>query len=344
MPDFASIIDQHQSLRRLAAIVLTGRIPGALLFSGQQGVGRRSSALAFAKALNCTENHRLGSSRNRPADPSPEKMIAAANPCGHCRACRKMSSGSHPDLIQIAPKGSAIKIDQIRQLQHALAMTPYEARQRVVIIADAHAMTPEAGNALLKSLEEPPERTTLILVAHQATDLLPTIVSRCQHLRFNPISARGLRDLLIRAKGLAENDAGILADMAHGSFTHALAMSEAGWVRRRNWMIAEIESLPSRPVAVILAFAVRLGRKREELIASLDVINTWFRDLAVFKYAPDKIINKDLTDRIQYASQQVEVRGILSKIETIRTAQRHILSNANTRVALEVMLLRLAKT
>ena len=169
MPGFDSIIDQERPIRILLSLLFHGTIPHALLFTGIEGVGKKTAAVALAMACNC----------RRPV---------AVEPCGECAACRKIAAGAHPDILRVSPAGAMIKIDQIRELCQVLTMKPYEARVRVVIIADAHTLNPAAGNALLKMLEEPPARTVLILTAPQTGDLLPTIVSRCQHIRFKPIA------------------------------------------------------------------------------------------------------------------------------------------------------------
>ena len=266
----------------------------------------------------------------------------ASNPCLRCRSCRKIKSGNHPDIIFIKPSGPFIRINQIRSLCHTLGMKPYEARQRVVIISEAQAMNPEAGNALLKVLEEPPERTLLILTALQTSDLLPTIVSRCQLIRFNPISPKNIAGFLVGKKGLAPSDAMILATLANGSLSKAILMDQADWIKRRNWLIDEVEALPSRSVGPRLAFAERLAKNKDVLADSLEVIKLWLRDLVIYHYDPAKIINRDLVDKIQSASQRMRVESILSKLDAILSAQKNMSANSNLRLTMEVLTFRLA--
>jgi len=186
---FESIIGQDRPIRILTAFLHKGTIPHALLFTGIEGVGKERAAVALAMAFNCAEN-RSGSDAAgvdlRRSDHADANRPFTIKPCGICKSCRKIDSDNHPDIIRLKPSGPFIKIDQIRALCQTLAMKPYEAGMRVVIISEAQAMNPAAGNALLKMLEEPPARTILILVAAHPSDLLPTIVSRCQHIRFNP--------------------------------------------------------------------------------------------------------------------------------------------------------------
>ena len=295
--------------------------------------------MTFAMACNCTAQSSV--------DPYP------VDPCGHCKSCKKIQSGSHPDIIFIKPDGSLIRIAQIRALSHVITMKPYGARLRVVVISNAQTMNPEAGNALLKLLEEPPDRTILILTAIQTSDLLPTIVSRCQHIRFNPISQKEIMKMLVTKQEVAPDDAEIIVTMANGSFSKAISIARSvnkvNWINRRNWLINIIsqnfldrsESLSLKPIGSLLAFAAKLSQNKEILSDSLNVIKSYLRDLVICKYCPEKIINKDLADNIQYTSQKIAVRSLLSKIEAVRRTQRDIETNANIRMTLEAMIMQL---
>ncbi len=343
MPGFESIKDQDKPVRLLVALLRKGALPHALLFSGIGGIGKQTAATVFAMACNClakkTGETRQDENQILRARYASEQAI----PCGACKSCRKIESDNHPDIIRIKPIGPYIRIAQIRELCHILAMKPYEASFRVVIISDAQAMNPEAGNALLKVLEEPPDGTLLILTALQATDLLPTIVSRCQHIHFQPISRHSLERLLVEEHGLPINEAGILAIMANGSISKALELRAVNWINRRNWLIESVESLALVPTGALLAFAEMLAKNKELLSDSLEVIKVWLRDLVIWKYAPDKITNRDLKEKIQHASKKHSIKSTLAHIDSIQVAQRQIQGNANVRLALEVMALELAK-
>ena len=341
---FESIIDQQISVRILTTFLKTGSIPHALLFTGIEGVGKKTAALAFAMACNCTAAPSLA----KPQHPdAPTTAISSANPCGDCKSCRKIKAGHHPDVVHIKPSGAYIRIDQIRNLYQMFVMKPYEAKYRVAILADAYKMNPQAGNAFLKMLEEPPAQTVLILTAPEKTALLPTIVSRCQHVYFNPISRKNLAGMLTAQKGVDKKEAGIIASMAAGSFTAASAMirptHQVDWTKRRNWLVQELISLPSRPLGLILALAENLSRNKQILSEDLEVIKSWLRDLIVWQYNPKKIINKDLTDKVQYVSPSVPVPLLLKQIEAVGNVQDKIRANANIRLALEIMIFKLAK-
>jgi DNA polymerase-3 subunit delta' len=236
-----------------------------------------------------------------------------------------------------------IKIDQIRALCQTLAMKPYEASMRVVLISDAQTMNPAAGNALLKVLEEPPPGTILILVANHPSDLLPTIVSRCRHIRFNPISRTKLASLLVRRHGLDPENAMIIATMAGGSYSRALQMYKSNWINLRNWLISELDSLSSESMSRLLAFAEQLAKNKDALPDALEVMKSWLRDLAIGKLYPEKIIHQDLTENVHRSSQKMSTTSLLSKIETIQSTQNAIQAGTNLRLAMETMVLKLSR-
>jgi len=337
LPEFKSLIDQEKPLGQLGAALDKGTISHALLFAGIDGVGKNSAALLFAMACNCD-----AATGKRGLRTSADRDMTDV-PCGKCRSCRKILSGNHPDIIFIKPSGPIIKIGQIRDLCRALIVKPFEADRRIVIISDAGAMNPEAGNALLKVLEEPPDRTTIILISVNAFDLLPTIVSRCQQLRFNPIGAECMNTYLTAEYGVDSQEAAIVSQMANGSLKKALAMMQTNWIERRNWLINEVAALPSRSNRMALALAEKLAGKKNALSDSLEIIKTWLRDVVVYRYSRDRVTNQDLEDKIQEASQKTEIQTLLTNIGAVQAAQKRIEANANLRLTLENLMIQMKR-
>jgi len=343
---FDSIIDQNRPLRILTACLQKGTIPHALLFTGIEGVGKERAAVALAMACNCAANREGSDSERvvgRTTDLSNTGRSFTTQPCGSCKSCRKIESDNHPDIIRLKPSGPFIKIDQIRTLCQTLAMKPYEAGMRVVIISDAQAMNPAAGNALLKVLEEPPVRTILVLIAAHISNLLPTIVSRCQHIRFNPISKMNLESVLVRDHGIDAGDATVIATMAAGSMSRALGMYRTNWIKRRYWLINELDSLSAGSMNRLLAFGGQLAKNKDDLPDALEVLKTWLRDLVIAKLHPDRMINHDLASKLQQASQKMSLASLLSKFETIQSTQNAIQAGTNIRLAMESMVLKLSR-
>ena len=171
--EWAETLLQHQ--------IASGQVRHAYLFTGPDGVGRRSLALRFAQAVNCTN------------PPAPGKA------CGACRTCTHTERMQQVDLsiIQSETPGAMIKVDQIRTLQHSLSLSPYEARYRIALLLDFEAANANAQNALLKTLEEAPDKVILVITASSAEELLPTIVSRCEQLRLRPLPVEKLAEILI---------------------------------------------------------------------------------------------------------------------------------------------------
>jgi DNA polymerase III subunit delta' len=338
---FKSIIGQEPSIRFLSTLLQKGMIPNALLFTGPKGVGKKMAAFSFAMAANCV-------GMNKPPKKSSARNIEGVfptEPCGMCKQCRKYDSGSHPDFIRIDPEGQMTKIVQIRELRRILAMKPFEAKLRVVVISKAHTLNQEASNALLKVLEEPPFRTILILITSQISDLLSTVVSRCQHIRFHPIPVNLLAAALTQDFGMDQKEAEFMAIMANGSFSKALALQNTDWIFRRNWIIKEIENMDPPSVAVILALAEKIAKSKDKdsIHDLLEMLETWYRDLVIAKYCPDKIINKDLMENVRTVSRQYHQNILLNRISAVQQAQKEIEANVNSRLILEDLFMALAE-
>jgi len=354
-PGFGVIIGQDHPRRLLSAFIGKNAIPHALLFSGIDGVGKHTFALSFAMACNCLrrsfDDYMLSESdslQNKSDGVDQQAPIRTpVLPCGECTPCRKIQSGNHPDVFQIAPAGPMIKISQIRSLCHTLSMKPYEALYRVVILSDAHKLNQEAGNALLKMLEEPPDRTILILITSQEVDLLPTILSRCQPIRFNPIAKKDLEILLEEKEGVSSTDAGILSIMADGSYTRAKHLIDVDWMTRRNTLIEALGldqagTKPSASVTELLALAENLSKDKAGLSDSLQLLIFWLRDLIIYKFQPGSINNRDKVEEIQQVAGQKDSKQFLKMLSAIETVEKQISTSFNARLMAENLLMTLS--
>jgi DNA polymerase-3 subunit delta' len=319
---FDDIIGQGAAVRILKRMLARGRVPHALLFTGIDGTGRQTTAKALAMALNCRARH-------------------SGKACRRCDACRKMISFNHPDLMVIEPSGVTIKIDQIRSLRKQLRYAPVEGGFRIIILNDAQTMNLEASNAMLKMLEEPPDNTHIILTAPEPSDLLATIVSRCQQVAFRPISPNSIDTFLQQEKGMDGATARAMAVLSKGSLGAALCADAAVSMARREALMGQLVSMSEASIPALFGLAEELSRGKEELQETLDMMLTWFRDVLVWKWCPENILNTDHAVHIEEASEKRSEDDLLNIIAVVSSTQQKISKNANRRLALEVLLMTL---
>ena len=336
MVGFDLIRGQRQAIGLLTILLRKGHIPHALAFTGLEGIGKQTTARAFAMACNCADPQPY------PAPPSGALTAPHVNACGKCRTCRRILADHHPDILHLRPSGDLIRIAVIRDLIQRLAVKPYEQGKRVVILADAHKMNPEAGNALLKLLEEPPANTLLILTTSQMADLLPTIASRCQQIRFRPLQRDDLVNLLTTEGRLTDQEAAAAAALAGGSYTRALQMASAEWIPRRQWLAGEISRLRDRTTTVQLALAEKLAAGKSQLPDILTWLLSWYRDLIVFPIQPDRIVNYDLAQQIRSAVAGEDPLPLIHHMKAVQAALKALHENANPRLTMETLVLQLA--
>jgi DNA polymerase-3 subunit delta' len=324
----SAVRGQHKAKKFLLTSLAKGKMAHAYLFKGPVGVGKKMTAQAFAALINCA------APRNNEA-------------CGSCPSCKKFSIGGHPDLHLLAPQGAGIKIDQIRALQKDLAYPPFEAQTRVVILPDIHdtMRRPEVANSLLKTLEEPPADTLLILTGDEAGGILPTILSRCQLVPFAPLSYLEVAGLL--TPSMPEDQALTLAAVAEGSPGRALLLHSHGLLDQRREMIKTLTALqPDSPEAIdaVYGLASQAAELKENLDDLLDLLATWLRDLLLLVLqGPDRRINHDLTDLLEQGARTWPAAGLQNSLAHIDQARGHLLRNCNRTLVCEVLFFALLR-
>lgn len=319
---FAGIIGQNKAKKLLRRAVEQNRLAHAFLFKGPMGVGKKTLARAFAAALNCQK---------------PEGQEA----CGRCPACRKFLVGSHPDFIVIEPEGAAIKINQVRELKKTLVFPPFEAEIRVVLLCDIHTMRREAANSLLKTLEEPPSQTMLILTADEAGGILPTILSRCQTVPFFPLPQAEVAKILSQEADLDTESAATLAAMGEGSLGRARLLLAKDLLGLRREIIDHLLRLEPDTLAAIQTLselAESAARLKEDLSELLELLNTWLHDLILFGHgAPGSIINHDLYPTFPAACRRWSAIQLLERLRLLDTARKQLARNCNPTAVCEVL-------
>ena len=317
-----NVILGHQNIvNQLRNAVASERIAGAYLFSGVSGVGKETVARYFANLILCEQNAEMNS------------------PCGECRACRKIKSGNHPDLRIIRPDGAQIKIDQIRELQQQIVYQPLEGPRKIFILTNTERMSNPnnpAANCLLKTLEEPPAESTLILLTENLESILPTIRSRCQILPFYPMPTEQLTATLVEHFSVDEEAASATAVLAGGVVGKAITLIEKG--------VAETQTVPEILGETDITAAFRLAEQFEKNLGSLDELITWYRDLLFLQQgAPVELMThhnaidelKELVPRYSRIRLQQAIKNIFRTKELLKN------TNVTKILALEVMCLKL---
>ena len=280
------ILGQERIIGFLRQALQSEQMPHALLFLGNEGVGKGSTALALAQALNC---------ENRQPDQEA---------CGRCPSCRLFATGGHPDFWQISPleESEQIKIEQIRELRRQVGFHPLAGSWRVVLLKPAETLNEAAANALLKTLEEPPAGNLFILTAIGERDLLPTIVSRCRRLTFGAIPQSILVQELQHQKGLSLEQASLVAAINYGSLGRALAEDLPDLLAKRDQVVNELGVLQQGSTGEVLKWATEKGKKAAGLDRFILLARLWYRDLLALscQATPEQLVNQDrLVDLVQ---------------------------------------------
>ncbi len=328
---FKDILGHERPIRLLQRAIQADKVVHSYLFLGNEGIGKRQVALQFAKALNCLEG-------------GPKTGEA----CDRCLSCRKTDDGLHPDVLLLEPENQTITVDQVRHLQRGLAFRPYEGRRRICIIAAADRMAPNMSNILLKTIEEPPLHTVMILLARNPRQLLPTILSRCQAVRFSPLAVSQVAQWLVDQKGFSAEDASLLASLSEGSPGRALTLQDEIREIPREELLKGWLGPPSLSFEAVETWTESLPSDRDRLVSVLEVAKTLLRDLIMIKSLRDqaRLIHFDLREEMEKIAERWDLRALMKRVDAIhRTllAVSPIRGNANTKLALEAMMLSWAE-
>lgn len=323
---FDEVIGHEKPLNLLKAMLVNDRLAHALLFTGPPGVGKRTLAIALAQAVNC-----LG--------PNPSE------PCGLCSACRKIKRGVHPDFIELEPEGRlrTIKIERVRELRNQAAFRPYEGRTKVFIVREADRMGTEAANAMLKTLEEPPPDTLIILTSPEESDLLPTIVSRCLRLNLAPLPEAAIENWLIRERSDEAAQARLLASLSGGCLGRVMDMDAETILSRRQWIVDKLGLLDTRRIEPALDWAADLAGDRETWLEAFSLLRFWFRDLMIMAGGGDerRLVNQDLAAELRSAGMGRGPETYIAALDEIDRAEDALNRLVRPELVLENLMLNL---
>jgi DNA polymerase-3 subunit delta' len=315
--EFKGIAGHERQKDILSILVKKGRLPHALLFSGPRGIGKRLIAFELLRNIFCEKR----------------------NACGMCHACRSLTAGTHPDLVTVAGE-SSIKIDELRSVRKEVHQPPFEAPLRGILIDNAELMTREAGNALLKTLEEPPPSNLFILVTGEEQAIPLTVRSRCMRLCFGPLNTTALRTYFETSCGIGDKKSALFSSIAAGSIATGLFwINEGNFELRRP--IAEVVTGKKKSFTAATSVAEQITRGGRET-QYLSFLLSFFRDIWWCSHSGDitGIINQDLADIIQTNNWDGSdrVQGCLARIYEAAKTMRY---NVNRWLAIENLMIDL---
>ena len=331
---FQSILGQDKPLGILKNSFKNNNLAHAYLFMGPDGVGKKLTATRMAKSLNCLVKKTLDN-------------------CETCNSCRRIEIGIHPDVFLIEPEKSSsnskegfIKIAAIRELQKNLNFKPYEGKNKIAIINDAECLNPQAANALLKTLEEPPSATVIILITSKVYQLIPTVISRCQGVKFGPLTKETLRQIVSRRKNIDAKEVDFRVGRASGRAWLALDDSLLKNIPIRNELIELFDVLSFDRSEQIFKWSKTWAKQPERLNDMLDELSLVLRDLSVLKSSGNfnYSVNQDLMFEMNKLAKKKPLSAWLKIFQTVNETRLALKTNQNTQLALEMMLIRFCET
>ena len=328
----------------LTRMLETRRVPGALLFTGEEGVGKKLFALEVAKSFNCREPR-------------------GVEGCGNCPACKRIAKfnfpqssesddwkgiiwSDHPDVGMVVAPKRLLLVEQMRLIEREANYRPYEGKARVFLIDDADKLNDASANALLKVLEEPPLTSHLILITSRPAMLLPTIRSRCQMIRFSPVSAKEIESHLLENKLANATEARLRARVAAGSLGRSVTGEFDDYVDQRDDMFAVLKALAQDDRIQLLRSAEEFNdaQHKDDYELRLDILEALIRDawMLSLQAAPESIINVDLLPELKRISELVDGPRAASWISRIEEMREQLIVNINRKAATDSLLLTMA--
>ena len=328
----------------LSRLVQAGRLPNALLFAGPEGIGKKRFAMELARILVCTRRD-------------------GANACGACGACTRAGEfviptfergedsdqvffSQHPDVGMVVPYKRNLRINAIRALERESYFLPYEAQARVFIVDDAEKMNDPASNALLKTLEEPPSTTHLILIASREDTLLPTIRSRCQTIRFAPVPFDELEKHLVDSCEFSPEDATLAARVSGGSVGRAMNIVPASFRNQRSAMLHVLSAAITGNRRELLGASEEMNSatNKDEYEETLEILQGLVHDVWLLRNQASEaaILNTDIRNELSELAKSSTSQSLAAWLEEIETLKENFIVNINRKIATDALFVGMA--
>ena len=325
MRRFADIVGQEQLREHLENAVRAGKVSHAYIINGERNAGKEFIAKTFAMALQCENRQDV-------------------EPCGECHSCKQALSGNHPDIIFIThEKPGTIGVDDIRrQINTDVAIKPYSGPKKIYIVSEGEKMTVQAQNALLKTLEEPPEYAVILILTDNVNTLLPTILSRCVVLNMKPVRDAQIKEYLMENMGIPDYKADICVAFARGNVGKArlLANSEE-FDKVKEEAITLLKYIGEMELHEIVAAIKKINEYKFDVNDYMDILSIWYRDVLLFKATHDvnHLIFREEIQSIRKVADKSTYEGIERIIDALEKSKQRLNANVNFELTMELLLL-----
>lgn len=324
MGTFKDVVGHKDIINYIRNAVREDKVSQAYILNGERGAGKKMLANLFAATLLCEKG--------------------GPDPCNECHSCRQAESGNHPDIIKVThEKPNSISVDDIReQVNHTIMIKPYQGPYKVYIIPQADMMTPQAQNALLKTIEEPPEYAVIMLLTENADTLLPTINSRCVMLKLRNIKDTLIKKYLMETMQVPDYKADMCTAFAQGNMGRAIMLANSEHFNEiRDEAVQLLKYINEMELSEIVQAVSRITAYKLEINDYLDIIMIWYRDVLLYKATKDmdKVIFKDQMKYIKERAKRSSYEGIELIIESLEKAKARLKANVNFDLVMELLFL-----
>lgn len=324
--DFSGIVGHEDIIRHFKSSIELNKINHAYIISGEVDSGKKMLARAFATTLQCEEGK--------------------STPCNRCQSCIQANSGSHPDIITVThEKPGVITVDEIRaQVIDSMAVKPYKGPYKIYIVPEAQLMNQQAQNAILKTIEEPPEYGIILLLTSNLDKLIQTVQSRCVILTTKPVRERDMLDYLTKTMGLTEDKAYFCLDFAQGNLGKAIKLAQNDeYVSIIEAVVSVLKRIGELDVESLGKAVSEIEQFKLSMDDCLDLMVMWYRDVLMLKVTGnvDKLLFKGEYSTLKKQASVLSYSGIEEKIDAITRAKKRLDANANFDVTMELLLLTL---